>query len=230
MNTNFSISYFNCYVYSNGTPYVVFYWGTANGHTDIKKIIHILDKAGAKNYLLCAYEATDWNADFSPWAAPPVFGNEGFKGNGKATLAFLKEKLIPYIKNHYPETANATQVLAGYSLAGLFSLWASINGDFKNVISCSGSLWFPDWLDYLKSTPTVSDDAKFYISLGDKESKTKNKVMANVDKNTLATVEFLKRHTNCYFEWNKGGHFSDVEKRIAKGFLHFLNIDINSDI
>ena len=70
---------------------------------------------------------------------------------------------------------------------------------------------------------SVKTRSEFYISLGDKESKTKNKVMASVEANTLKTVEYLKAKSSCTFEWNQGGHFNGSEERMAKAFLRFLH-------
>lgn len=222
MISDFLISDIDCHVYINGKPNIIFYWGTAKDHTDMEKVIALLNEAGAQNYFLCTYEANDWNSDFSPWEVPPVFGKEDFCGKGKYTLEFLKNKLIPHIEITYPETTNAKRVIAGYSLAGLFCLWASCKEDFDGAISCSGSLWFPGWLDFLASVSLPNEDCKFYLSLGDKESKTKNEIMAKVAENTLKTVEFLRNTGHCQFEWNQGGHFNNSEERMAKAFLYFL--------
>lgn len=222
MITDFSLSNIDCHIYCEGTPNVVFYWGTAKGHTDMTKVIELIKKAGGKDYLLCAYEVNDWNAGFSPWPAPPVFGKEGFRGEAQRTIDFLKDKLIPYVELSYPGVLSARKVIAGYSLAGLFSLWTALNGHFDYAISCSGSLWFPGWTEFIGTVTSLSADSDFYLSLGDKESKTKNKIMANVEENTVITVDALKTCSSCTFEWNKGGHFADSEERMTKGFLHFI--------
>lgn len=223
MISSFSLSDIDCRVYLDGKPETVFYWGTAKGHTDMEAVLKLIKEGEGKNFLLCTFEANDWNDDFSPWEAPPVFGKEGFSGKGIDTLVFLKSRLIPYIEICYPEAVSARKVIAGYSLAGLFSLWAALTGNFDNAISCSGSLWFPGWTDFLEKTALPSSGSEFYISLGDKESKTKNKVMASVEANTLKTVEYLKTKSSCTFEWNQGGHFNGSEERMAKAFISFLH-------
>ena len=67
---------------------------------------------------------------------------------------------------------------------------------------------------------SLQRDNYIYLSLGDKESKTKNQYMKNVKKVTERQYEILQNDSNVkevVLEWNTGGHFSDVEKRIAKG-------------
>ena len=42
---------------------------------------HIERLAGSRGFVLAAFKVNDWNADLSPWEAPPVFGDEAF-GSG----------------------------------------------------------------------------------------------------------------------------------------------------
>lgn len=46
-----------------------------------------------------------------------------------------------------------TYYLGGYSLAGLFSLWAAYQTNlFAGIAAASPSVWFPGFLDYAKLT------------------------------------------------------------------------------
>lgn len=59
-----------------------------------------------------------------------------------------------------------------------------------------------------------------YLSLGDTEEKTKNKVMSKVGDNIRKQEELLKNdNINTILEWNKGGHFRDSDIRVAKAFI-----------
>ncbi len=63
------------------------------------------------------------------------------------------------------------------------------------------------------------------MSLGDREEKTKNKVMATVGDRTRRQAEILKDDPNVeklFFEWNEGGHFDGPLKRVAKGIARIL--------
>ena len=79
-------------------------------------------------------------------------------------------------------------VIAGYSLAGLFALWATWNsGYFRRVASVSGSLWYPGFTDYIRNNEPKSGcgeksgPEKAYFSLGDRESRTRHPLMSRVD-------------------------------------------------
>ena len=58
-----------------------------------------------------------------------------------------------------------------------------------------------------------------YLSLGDKEERTKNPVMAAVGNN-IRTLhnQLTERGADCTLEWNSGGHFKDADMRTAKAF------------
>lgn len=174
---------------------------------------------------LVVFETEDWNGDFSPWKAAPVFGSEPFAGRAPVTLAWILESLIPLLKADGVLRSGVGLYLAGYSLSGLFALWAFLECDlFAGAASCSGSLWFPNWQDYL-SGRTLCREGAVYLSLGSREEKTKNRMMASVGDHTRETYRILKE-SDCgitaTLEWNEGGHFFDPAGRLVKGMLWLI--------
>lgn len=69
-------------------------------------------------------EGFDWNRDLSPWPAEPVFGTEAFGGQADAFLETLTRELIPAAEHEMPEDI-CWRGIAGYSLAGLFAVYAA---------------------------------------------------------------------------------------------------------
>ena len=58
-----------------------------------------------------------------------------------------------------------------------------------------------------------------YLSLGDREERTKNAVMAAAGDNIRTLHSRLaERSKDCTLEWNSGGHFKDADLRTAKAF------------
>ena len=159
-----------------------------------------------KPFTLISFQTEDWMGDYSPWQA------EGFAGNGKKTLDSVKELLRGY------ETVPAA--ICGYSLAGLFALWAFYEtGLFKGAVSCSGSLWFEGFMDYLKAS-TAPGNSFVYLSLGGKEEKTDHPVMKTIGDRTRETSKLLQKDPNIVdttLVMNKGGHFGDAVGRLALG-------------
>lgn len=162
-----------------------------------------------RDFHLIALPVQNWNRDLSPWPAPPVFGRQPFGDGARRTLEAALELTGD------PEK---TYVLGGYSLAGLFSLWAAHETDaFAAVAACSPSVWFPDFVDYVRANDTRAGGV--YLSLGDRESRTRNRTMATVADNLQRIHDLIaKRGVACTLQWNPGNHFADPDLRMAAGF------------
>ena len=107
-------------------------------------------------------------------------------------------------------------MIGGYSLAGLFALWSVYNSErFSAAAAASPSVWFPKWDDYMRTHTPKADCV--YLSLGNKEEKTKNKVMAAVGERIREQYELIKDR-DCTLEWNEGSHFKEPDIRTAKAF------------
>ena len=184
--------------------------------------IDLIEQRCGDGFLLVSFPVADWNRELSPWDAPPVFGKEGFGHGAEGTLSFIERELLPAILQRYGLPEAIPVILGGYSLAGLFSLWSAFQTDrFSAVASASPSVWFPAWIEYAQRE--VIRAQRVYLSLGDREGKTKNPVMAQVGE-CIRTLEQLLREkgVDCVLEWNEGNHFRDAEKRTAAAFVWCL--------
>ena len=172
----------------------------------------------AHHFLFAAIPVESWNDALSPWEAPAVWGKQGFSGNATDTLRFLTEQVMPTLKQQFALPENVRIILGGYSLAGLFALWASTQTElFSGIAAASPSVWFPGWMEFEQQHPIQAQ--RVYLSLGDKEEHTKNTVMAVVGNNIRPLHSRLtERSTDCTLEWNSGGHFKDADLRTAKAF------------
>jgi predicted alpha/beta superfamily hydrolase len=172
-------------------------------------------------FLLCAVPVTDWNGDLSPWEAPPVFGKVPFGGHGSETLAAIENRLIPQLQRG---CGAETFLLGGYSLAAFFALWACYETDaFAGVACASPSVWFPGWIEKAESGRPRTKSV--YLSLGDREEKAKNRVMATVGDCIRRQHALLESDPNVetVLEWNEGNHFKDAPLRTAKAFAWLLD-------
>ena len=172
----------------------------------------------AHHFLFAAIPVESWNDALSPWEAPTMWGKQGFSGKAGDTLRFLTEQVIPTLKQQFHLPENIKIILGGYSLAGLFALWASTQTDlFYGVAAASPSVWFPDWMEFEQQHPTQA--RRVYLSLGNKEERTKNAVMAAVGDNIRTLHSRLaERGADCTLEWNSGGHFKNADLRTTKAF------------
>ena len=133
-------------------------------------------------------------------------------------IEFFVLQLIPEIISRFDLPENIPIVIGGYSLAGLFALWAVYQTDiFRAAAAASPSVWFPGFVDYMRENRIHSDTV--YLSLGDRKEKTGNPIMAAVGGKIRQAHELLKdQGINTTLEWNQGNHFRDTDIRMAKAF------------
>ena len=170
-----------------------------------------------REFCLLACEVDDWNRDLSPWEAPAVFGDTPFGGEANRTLEGLREELETKYKDK-------NLIIGGYSLAGLFALWAAYRTDaFCGVAAASPSVWFPGFLKQAEENRVLTDIV--YLSLGDKEEKTRNPVMATVGDSIKTLNQLYQKQPGMktVLEWNPGNHFKEPDIRMAKAFAWVMN-------
>ena len=181
-----------------------------------------------------------WEENFSPWCAPRVFAKGPNFGDGaQKTLDTLINQVVPWTESELTEPP-AYRALVGYSLAGLFSLWAGVSQQvargcqpgapaaphvdapattFQRIGAVSGSFWFPGLLDYVDQQLRggVVGLTHAYLSLGDREARTPNPQIMHVRENAeLLASKLESAGITSMFELNRGNHFQNVEGRIQK--------------
>ena len=166
----------------------------------------------------------DWNHDMSPWYMPSIYSKEkSFSGGADEYLKLLIDKILPRAKELMDGEPKFTGI-AGYSLAGLFAVYAMYKTDVFDRVACmSGSLWFHDFIEYCKRNEYKRLPDKIYFSLGDKEANTRNPVLKTVEYNTRELSEyFTNLGSEVIFELNKSNYFTDTVLRSAKGIKAIL--------
>ena len=171
-----------------------------------------------------------WEENFSPWCAPRVFAKGPNFGDGaQKTLDTLINQVIPWTESELTEPP-AYRMLVGYSLAGLFSLWAGVSQPdaprvdaptptFQRIGAVSGSFWFPDLLNYVDQQLNggAVGLTHAYLSLGDREARTPNPQIMHVRENAEFLASKLESaEITSTFELNRGNHFQNVEGRMQK--------------
>ena len=102
----------------------------------------LIRSLAGEDFHLLAVRVSRWNLDLSPWPAPAVFGNEDFGGGAENTLRDILSLLPDRPKRIF---------IGGYSLAGLFALWAGCRTDrFSGIAAASPSVWFPGFTDFME--------------------------------------------------------------------------------
>ena len=194
----------------------------------IENEIAVIKKLTKEEFWLLVFPVEDWNNDLSPWEAPAVFGKEGFGGRASGTLARIEETLAQLEETSKQISGKGIDedkryIIGGYSLAGLFALWAAHRSErFFGVAAASPSMWFPEFTEFMKNHELCCEHV--YLSLGDKEARTRNHVMATVEEKIRQAYALLqKKNVNCILEMNQGNHFKDADVRTAKAFSWVLS-------
>ena len=186
-----------------------------------KEVSYIRELSGGQDFCLKAVKVNCWNKDLSPWPAPAVFGKEDFGDGAFHMLKYVLENVVPDRESAQHHKIKRTYI-GGYSLAGLFAIWAGYQTDcFKGIAAASPSIWFPHFTEYMMENTIHADTA--YLSLGDREERTRNPVMSQVGNAIRkAHTILVDSGVDCVLEWNKGNHFKEPELRTAKAFAWLM--------
>lgn len=159
----------------------------------------------------------------APWDSPAAFKNgESFTGGANDYLRLLVKEIIPRAEKELAGPP-AWRGIAGYSLAGLFALYAIYQTDVFSRVGCmSGSLWFPGFKEYIFFHEPKRRPDCIYFSLGDKEAKTRNPVLKTVQEKTEEIQTFYQnKGIDTVFRLNPGNHFVQGIERTVAG-IHWL--------
>ncbi len=174
-------------------------------------ICGILENSGS-SLVLAEFGGIDWDRDYSPWEAV-CNGGRKFSGGADRLVAFLPE-FTAELTRRYGEFSGVR--LCGYSLGGLFAMYAATVWDEPKLCgaaSCSGSMWFPGWVEYLREHPLSCD---VYLSLGGREKNSPDPLMSTVEARTLEVKKLLERTAHVIYRSEPGGHFSHIPERLAR--------------
>jgi len=179
-------------------------------------LLPLIETGECRPFLITGFGPIDWNRDFTPWYLEGT-GGRIFAGKADETLDFMKNTLLPELQSLY--SLNGEVYPVGYSLGGLTAFYAHCRLGFTGCGSCSGSLWFPGWLEFLqKHQPS----GKIYLSLGGKEEKTKDPLMREVGTATQKSKELIAKSVKVIYVKEPGGHFREIPQRIGRAILWLL--------
>lgn len=177
-----------------------------------------------KDFSLAVISNLDWDGDMTPWAIPPISDKDTpCSGIADEYLHIFTEKVIPAVEAQIQGTPE-WRAITGYSLAGLFAIYSLYKTDiFSRAASMSGSLWYPDFKEYVFTHELKRIPDCIYFSLGDKESQTSNPYLKPVQENTEQIERYYaQKSIPTAFELNGGNHFKECALRSAKGIKWIL--------
>lgn len=176
-----------------------------------------LAELSAVPFVLATVELADWTLDLMPWRDGNISRDPEAGIHAQETLAYILTALMPELRERF---GPLPAILGGYSLGGLFALWASTQTDtFRAVAAASPSVWIRDWVPFARKHVPLAEDV--YLSLGDREEHVRNQAIARVGDNIRAQYGLLQEQLgpeHCTLEWEPGNHFTDNEGRLARAF------------
>lgn len=188
------------------------------------QVYQLLQDRGCSDFTLVTIGGLDWHHDMTPWEMPPVSkGTPPCTGGADEYLRLLTEEIVPKAE----ETVQGSVLwrgLAGYSLAGLFAIYSAYQTQiFSRIASMSGSLWFPEFKEYVFSHEMKSRPEHLYLSLGDRECRTGNPYLRTVQESTEEIAGYYTRQgIDTLYCLNPGNHFKNAAQRTAAGIAWIL--------
>ena len=174
---------------------------------------HPLDVAAAAEGLrsrVASVPVAEWGDALTPWPAPALCpGEKDFGGCADETLAALAEEL---------DKAPGPHAICGYSLGGLFALYAFAREPRFAACAClSGSVWYEGWVDWLRANAPDCSGRHVYFSVGKKEKRA-GLPFRHVEEDLASCAEILcDRGCEADVVLGPGGHMQHVTERLAAG-------------
>lgn len=214
----------NCSVYSDERPCALLIQPMGRQEVaGMETEVELIANECGKPFAMAAFDILDWDKELTPWQDSEVSKRQEVGRHAADTLLYIRQKLLPYMLVQFGQLPC---ILGGYSLGGLFSLWAACETDyFFGVAASSPSVWIKGWLQYAEMHLVRA--SQVYLSLGDREEFVRNKAIAQVGNNIREyhklLVARLGEH-NTTLVWNAGNHFQHATARTARGFAWNLKI------
>lgn len=193
--------------------------------TEGEQVYQILRESGDLNFTFVTVTGLLWEQDMTPWATAPISTNStACTGGADNYLRLFTEEIVQRVEEKIGGTISF-RGLAGYSLSGLFAVYSLYQTKiFSRIASMSGSLWFPNFKEYVFSHEMKISPDCLYFSLGNKECKTRNPYLKMVREYTKAISDFYThKGIDTIFCLNPGNHYSDTAKRTAAGIRWIAN-------
>ena len=212
-----------CRFFGSETPDCILVQPSArHEHTSLEAEVTQLTALIDRPFLLVTIELEDWTIDLLPWPDGNISRDPEAGKHGQETLDYILQGLLPELERRY---GPRPVVLGGYSLGGLFALWASCQTDrFPAVAAASPSVWIHGWIPFARKNRPLA--VAVYLSLGDREEQVKNQAIARVGDNLRAYYELLRTRLDpehCTLVWEEGGHFNDDAGRLARAFAYSVS-------
>lgn len=179
-------------------------------------LLPLIAKGRCRPFVLAGFGPVQWDHDYAPWPLETPDGRR-FGDGADALGRFAREIFLPAVQERC--ACGGQRYVIGYSLGGLAALYFAGLDEWAGCGSCSGSLWYPGFMDWLSAHPPR---CPVYFSLGGREKNTRDALMAQVEDCTRAAWELLRPTTKTTFVHEPGGHFRGTAQRLANAIVWLM--------
>lgn len=233
-----------CKLFVVGDPQVLLIQPSARHeekNDGVRREVDLIAQASPTGFAMVFFDCVEWARALMPWADDAVSRDAEVGRHAPDTLRFIEHALLPWLRERF---GALPCIIGGYSLGGLFALWAARNTDaFAAVAAASPSLWINGWGEYAAAHPILSPQATahhslnttlpistpqhittttpIHLSLGDREEHCRNQRMKRIGDCVRAEHTLLCQQlslTAVTLRWHEGGHFGAEAERTAEAF------------
>lgn len=233
-----------CKLFIVGDPHVLLIQPSARHeekNDGVRREVDLIAQASPTGFAMVFFDCVEWARALMPWADDAVSRDAKVGRHAPDTLRFIEHTLLPWLRERF---GALPCIIGGYSLGGLFALWAARNTDaFAAVAAASPSLWINGWGEYAAAHPILSPQATahhslnttlqistpqhittttpIHLSLGDREEHCRNQRMKRIGDCVRAEHTLLCQQlspTAVTLRWHEGGHFGAEAERTAEAF------------
>ena len=149
-----------CKLFVVGEPQVLLIQPSARHeekNDGVRREVELIAQASGKGFAMVFFDCVEWARALMPWADDAVSRDAEVGRHAPDTLRFIEHTLLPWLRERF---GALPCIIGGYSLGGLFALWAARNTDaFAAVAAASPSLWIKGWGEYAAAHPILSPQA-----------------------------------------------------------------------
>ena len=140
---------------------------------------------------------------------------DAYKGTSYLDIV---DELIPQVEAEHGLSPTA-RAICGYSLGGLFSLYALTHADAFAACAClSGSVWYEGWVEHLRELPLDLTGRFAYLSLGTKERRAARPILKTVQDRMEVCADILRaRGCEVAYRTGPGNHLQHIPERFDAG-------------
>lgn len=149
-----------CKLFVVGDPQVLLIQPSARHeekNDGVRREVDLIVQASPTGFAMVFFDCVEWARALMPWADDAVSRDAEVGRHAPDTLRFIEHTLLPWLRERF---GALPCIIGGYSLGGLFALWAARNTDtFAAVAAASPSLWIKGWGEYAAAHPILPPKA-----------------------------------------------------------------------